>query len=133
MSALTAQRLRKSLPHLNLTRTIFSVAAVGLLAQQILEEPSAMEALARRAPLGSDAYVAHGLELVIILLAITVWWAPRVSFLTGTIAFSGLVLHAENYTFGWLLLTVVSAFGLARTFLADIRAVPTAHPATAPG
>ena len=70
---------------------------------------------------------------MIILLAITVWWAPRVSFLTGTIAFSGLVLHAENYTFGWLLLTVVSAFGLARTFLADIRAVPTAHPATAPG
>lgn len=62
---------------------------------------------------------------MIILLAITVWWAPRVSFLTGTIAFPWLALHAENYTFGWLLLTVVSAFGLARTFLADIRAVPT--------
>lgn len=125
MTALTARQLRASMPHLNITRTLFTAMCVGIIFWLIGNEAITWDGVPDRDPLGSEPYIAYGLSLLLVILPLTVWWAPRASFLTAVVAGWWMATHSSFVGLaGWAVIgTAVLALFL--TLVADLCAVPT--------
>lgn len=126
MSDLTTSDRRFVRPPLWLVKVgVTAVIGVGVMAEMLLE-PLADPLTSTRAAIGSTAYLATGLQITLMGLALLVWHAPRTAL--GVLAVVGSVIPLGQTSLGlaWPAVGLVAAATLAVLFLPRTDSAPHA-------